>query len=170
MSRGAGWLTAGILLVLGSLFAGSLIQQSAIESFKRYQGSEIDDFKRSIDNFRPDSPSGRPANSTPRDRESPLDTVNRLSLWAGIANLGFYGGILAIVIGIVLLIIDGSRQTDGSPPTPVAPATLGLPGFPTERATSGEDPPPASSAVEEENRRLREELERLRRVKGAESG
>lgn len=121
MSRGAGWLAAGVLLVIVSLCGGSLLQQSAVESFKRARGPD-----------------------------EAFDTVSRLSPWASIVNLAFYGGLLACLIGIVVLIVDSGRP---APPPP-----------------SHSPPRSTAASVEDENRRLREELERARRERAGDGG
>ncbi|MBA4066384.1 MAG: hypothetical protein C0501_22255 [Isosphaera sp.] len=104
MSRGAGWLTAGVVLLVLAVGGQTLLVQSAVESFRTVRGP--DDL---------------------------FDTVGRLSPWAGVVNLLFLGAGLALVAGVVLLVVDGTRE------------------------------PPRRSAAEEENRRLREENRRLRR-------
>ena len=109
MNRGTGGLTAGILLVVMSLCGGSMIQRSAVESFKQARGPD-----------------------------EAFETVNRLSPWAAVVNLAFYGGGVAIIVGIVILIIDGNRPAPEPPPRTVT-----------------------QMAIDEENRRLREGLKRL---------
>jgi hypothetical protein len=73
--------------------------------------------------------------------------VSNLSPFATIANLAFYGGILAFIIGVVLVIVDGGQPAGAQEPRRPSP-------FP---------PRPTGVSVEEENERLRAEVERLRR-------
>jgi hypothetical protein len=74
--------------------------------------------------------------------------MNTLSGVAILANLAFYGGIVVGIIGIVLLVVDSGRQDH--PSSPYSPSS--------PYAHS-----PVRSVQEEENQKLREELERLRR-------
>ena len=122
MSRGGKWLCAGVALVLGSLVAGELIARAAMDSFQNARG--------------------------PRDA---FDTVNSLSPFATVANLAFYGGILAFVIGVVLMIVDGGQPA----------------GAPEPRRPDPFPPRPTGTAAEEENERLRAEVERLRRERAS---
>lgn len=118
MSRGGGWLLAGILCIGGSLCAGQMIGRAAVDAIKSSRG---------------------PGEA--------FEQVQQLSPFATIANLAFYGGIIAVIVGIILLLVDSSRPSDTPPPPHYPPPP----------------PSPGPSATEEENQRLREELERLKR-------
>ena len=120
MSRGGKWLGAGVALVLGSLVAGELIARAAMDSFRSARG---------------------PGEA--------FDAVSNLSPFATVANLAFYGGILAFVIGVVLMVVDGGRPA-GAP----------------EPGRLSSSPRRGGTAVEEENERLRAEVDRLRRERG----
>ena len=122
MSRGGKWLSAGVALVLGSLVAGELISRAAMNSIRNARG---------------------PGEA--------YDTVSNLSPFATAANLAFYAGVLALIIGVVLMIVDGGQPAGAQEPRPPSPV-----------------PPRATGpAVEEENERLRAEVDRLRRERGS---
>jgi hypothetical protein len=82
MSRGGIWLTAGILCIIASFCAGAMIAQAAFDAMGKEQ-----DFGQTFQRF------------------------SKLAPLAMLADLAFYGGIIAAIIGAVLLIVDRGQQS-----------------------------------------------------------
>ncbi|HYH69278.1 MAG TPA: hypothetical protein VD866_31585 [Urbifossiella sp.] len=121
MSRGGGWLTGGILLVIGSYCGGAMLRSAAISAVKNSRGFD-----------------------------ETAQQMNTLGCFGSILNLALLGGIIAVIVGIVVLVVDSGKQ-DAPPYSPPPPPYVPPP------------PPPRPTATEEEIRRLREEVEQLKR-------
>jgi hypothetical protein len=87
MSRGGIWLTAGILCIIASFCAGAMFGQAIFDAM----GKE-EDFGQTAQRF------------------------SKLAPLAMLANLAFYGGIIAAIIGVVLLIVDRGQQSKSLTP------------------------------------------------------
>ncbi len=143
MSRGGGWLTVGILLVVGSLCGGAMIRQSAISAIKEGRGFE--------------------------DTAQKMNTLRGV---ATLANVAFYGGIVVGIVGIVLLVVDSGRQDQPSAPYSQSPPYAPPPGRSLKEEENQQLREEVErlrrQRAEEENRELREEVERLKQ--GREGG
>jgi len=112
--RGGTVLIGGIAAIVIGFLIGAGIQQSAMDAMRRGGPGEI------------------------------MEKMQGLQAASAFANLLFYGGGLAVVVGIVLMIVQSQQQTQNHS------------SFASSTSVDGS----RENELEEENRRLRDELAR----------